>query len=167
MRPEAVKFQRGQFLASAGFTGEQHRAVDRGVALQRCLQPADHQRLAHQRWCRWPALAQRTAQHPVLAAQARTLHAALEGAQNLGHAERLEQEVAGTRPQGLDGGFQVGKGGDQDHLAGVGAGTKVTQPVDAAAPGQRDVDDGQVKAVPGQQRVGLFGRACAQHLASA
>jgi hypothetical protein len=41
----------------------------------------------------------------------------LDGVEDLVDAEGLEDEVRGAGAQGIDGGFDVGEGGDQDHVA--------------------------------------------------
>ena len=137
-------------------------AVDRGDALQRRLQAADGDRAADQPVGlrrRWRSVAQR----PVFALQLRALQAAPHRVEDLREPEGFEDGVARAGAQRLDGGVEVGEGGDEDHLAGVPALAQLAQPGDAALAGQGDVEHQQVEAMVPDQLVAGFGIGGAVH----
>jgi hypothetical protein len=166
-RAVAVQGERGEFLAGARFAGQQHRAVDGGHTLQRALQALDGDRAADQAVGRRRALREGAAQHPVLSLQLGALQTAPHRIEDLRDAKGLEDEVAGAGAQRLDRGVEVGKGGDQHHLAAEAALAQLAQPGDAALARQRDVEDEQVEAVAPHQRVAGLGVGGAVHLAAA
>ena len=164
LRPQTVQCQRCQLLAGARFARQQHRAGHDGDAAQGFLQTTDDDAVSHQTIGLRRALGQSAFEHPVLAFEARALHALLEGVEQLRHAKGLEQHVAGARPQGFNRRFQIGKGRDEHHFTVVAEFAHFAQQSDAALSGQVDVQDDQVKAMFLQQGIGLIGMPCGQQL---
>ncbi|MCY1371355.1 hypothetical protein D9M69_584940 [compost metagenome] len=83
--------------------------------------------------------------------------------EDLRHAKRFEDEIGSAGAQRLDGGVQVGEGGDQDHLAGEAVFAQLLEPDHAAFAGQRDVQNDQVDMVAAQPLRAVFGTARAHH----
>ena len=141
--------QRGELLAGARFAGQQHRAVrPPATRCSAACSPLICKRAAHQAIGRAACVGRcvrRSTQFSRSSdARSRPLSDRIE---DLRHAERLEDEVAGAGAQRLDRGVKVGEGGDQHHLACIALLAQFAQPCDAALAGQIDVEDHEVEAV--------------------
>jgi hypothetical protein len=150
----------GEGLATAaGLAGDQHPGVVLGDALDLLAQPLHGRRAAggfvHQR--RAPT------QADVLALELVRLQRALDGQQQLGHGQRLFQEVVGAEAGRLDRGLDVAVAGHHDHRAGQALVlVPLLEQADAVEIGHPDVEQHQVRAALAQRvsrRLAVLGAA--------
>ena len=110
---------------------------------------------------------QRVPEHKIFPRQPGTFKAVLDGVQDLRHPKGLEDEVGGAGAQGLDGGVQVGKRGDQNHMAAEALFAQGLEPGHAALARQRNVQNDQVNMLLLQALRAFFGAACHMHTVAA
>ena len=106
---------------------------------------------------------ERAAQDEVLAAQMRAVETAADSVEYLVDAEGLEQKIRGAGLQGPDGGVEIGKGGDQDHLAVEAGFAYLVQPVHPALARHRVVENDQVEVLLLEQATRFVGRGGGLH----
>ena len=147
------------FLADAGFAEDQHRGRQRGDAADQCAEVLDGGGAPDQPVHAAGQVGHLAAQHVVFGGQAGALEAALQGVEELVEAEGLEDEIRGAGAQGVDGGFHVGEGGDEDHLAGKAAVAQFVEPGQPGLSGQGDVEDDEVEMAHGEVGRAFLGRA--------
>lgn len=108
-RAVAMERECSEFLARARFTGQQDSTSDTCHPVQRRLEAFDLQRATHEAIGLGRALGDAASQHPVLALEGRALQALPDCIEDLCHAKRLEDEIAGTGAQRLDRSVKIGE----------------------------------------------------------
>ena len=109
-----VQLPRGQLLARAAGTGEEHRRRHRGKTVEHA---ADlRQRLGLAEHLHRRATLQLAPEQGVVAAQVLAVQCARHRAEDLICPEGFQHEITHARPECGNGGFKIGIGGDQDRV---------------------------------------------------
>ena len=141
----AVQHRRDQFLAGAGFAGDQHGRVGARDPPDRLVDLLHRRALADDQLARI-ALAEPGRQFQHLIAQTLVLEEALDRQQNLVQVERLGDVVVRSELHRLDRGRRAAVAGDDDHWqVNRSSRPSLTQHVEPAQPGHPDVHHDQIR----------------------
>ena len=132
-----------QLLAGAGLPLHQHGSIGGRHSGDECLELPGLGAVADQGGRE--QLAHLPAQQQVLPLHLAALYHPVHRLDHLIQVEGLEDKVAGTESQRLEGGIHVTEAGHEDDVAAPGGGVDGLVPLDAGAPRQPDVGDDEIE----------------------